>query len=98
MFCVFSQTEASTRRAPSASQVRGEERKKYYYHYRFLVVLVAVAVAVMAKIVSAMQFAAHAKRNTLYGRSYGGKSKFFRLDVLLLFPIIMGLRCARFVR
>ena len=54
-------------------------------------VLVAVAVAVMAKIVSAMQFAAHAKRNTLYGRSYGGKSKFFRLDGLLLFPIIMGL-------
>ena len=55
-------------------------------------------VAVMAKIVSAMQFSAHAKRNTLYGRSYGGKSKFFRLDGLLLFPIIMGLRCARFVR
>ena len=61
-------------------------------------VLVAVAVAVIAKIVSAMQFAAHAKRNTLYGRSYGSKSKFFRLDGLLLFPIIMGLRCARFVR
>ena len=76
----------------------GRSAKKYYYHYHFLVVLVAVAVAVMAKIVSTMQFAAHAKRNTLYGRSYGGKSKFFRLDGLLLFPIIMGLRCARFVR
>ena len=58
----------------------GRSAKKYYYHYHFLVVLVAVAVAVMAKIVSTMQFAAHAKRNTLYGRSYGGKSKFFRLD------------------
>ena len=58
----------------------GRSAKKYYYHYHFLVVLVAVAVTVMAKIVSAIQFATHAKRNTLYGRSYGGKSKFFRLD------------------
>ena len=50
---------------------------------------------VMAKIVPAMQLAAHAKSSTLYGRSYGVKSKFFRLDGLLLFCIIMGLWCAR---
>ena len=43
----------------------------------FVVVLVAVAVAVMAKIVSVMQFAAYAKRNTLYGRLCGSKSKFW---------------------
>ena len=37
----------------------------------------------------------HVKSSTLYGRSYGRKSKFFRLDGLLLpFCIIMGLRSA----
>ena len=46
---------------------------------------------VMANIVPAMQLAA--KRSTSYGRSYGAKSKFFRLDGLLLFCIIMGLSC-----
>ena len=35
---------------------------------------------VMAKIVHAMQLATHAKSGTLYGRSYGRKFKFFRLD------------------
>ena len=40
-----------------------------------------------------VQQAAHAKSSTLYGRSYGVKSKFFRLDGLLLFRIIMGLHC-----
>ena len=34
-----------------------------------------------------MQLAAHAKSSTLYGRSYSLKSKFFRLDRLILFPI-----------
>ena len=46
----------------------------------------------MAKIVSVVQLAAHAKSSTLYGRSYGRTSKFFRLDRLLLFRVIMGLR------
>ena len=46
---------------------------------------------VMAKIVPAVQLAAHAKSNTLYSRSYGRTSKFFRLDGLLLCRIIMGL-------
>ena len=49
----------------------------------------------MAKVVSAMQLAAHTKSSTLYGRSYGRKSKFFRLDGLLLFRIIIGLFCPR---
>ena len=49
---------------------------------------------VMYTIVPAMQLAAHAKGSTLYGRSYGHKSKFFWLDGLL-FLIIMGLGCAR---
>ena len=53
---------------------------------------------VMAKIVPVVQLAAHAKRSTLYGRSYGRTSKFFRLDGLVLFRIIVGLRCARFAR
>ena len=44
----------------------------------------------MAKIVPVVQLAAHAKIITLYGRSYGRTSKFFRLDGLLLFRIIMG--------
>ena len=35
-----------------------------------------------------VQLAAHAKSSTLYGRSYGRTSKFFRLDGLLLFRII----------
>ena len=38
-----------------------------------------------------VQLAAHAKSSTLYGWSYGRTSKFFRLDGLLLFCIIMGL-------
>ena len=38
------------------------------------------------------QLAKYAKSGTLYGRSYGCTSKFFRLDRLLLFCIIMGLR------
>ena len=38
-----------------------------------------------------VQLAAHAKSSTLYGWSYGGTSKFFRLDGLLLFYIIIGL-------
>ena len=49
-----------------------------------------------------VQLAVHAKSSTLYGRSYGrtvvrsyGRiSKFFLLDGLLLFCIIMGLRSA----
>ena len=41
-----------------------------------------------------VQLAAHAKSSTLYGRSYGRTFKFFRLDELLLFCIIMGLRSA----
>ena len=49
---------------------------------------------VMAKIVSAMQLAAHTKSSSLYGRSYGRsygrKSKYFRLDGSLLFPIIFN--------
>ena len=51
---------------------------------------------VMAKIVPVVQLAAHAKSSTLYGRtvvrSYDRTTKFFRLDGLLLFRIIMGLR------
>ena len=39
---------------------------------------------VMAKIVPVVLLAAHAKSSTLYGRSYGRTSKFFRLDGLLL--------------
>ena len=50
---------------------------------------------VMAKIVPMVQLTEHAKSSTLYGRSYGLKSKFFRLDELLLFRIVMGLRFAR---
>ena len=46
------------------------------------------------EIVPVVQLAAHAKSSTLYGRSYGRTSKFFRLDGLLLFFIIMGLRSA----
>ena len=46
--------------------------------------------------VPAVQLATHVKSSTLYGRmvvrSYGRTSKFFRLDGLLLFYIIMGLR------
>ena len=53
---------------------------------------------VMAKIVPVVQLAAHAKSSTLYGRtvvrSYGRTTKFFRLDGLLLFCIVMGLRSA----
>ena len=49
----------------------------------------------MAQIMPAVQLAAHAKSSTLYGPSYGVKFKFFRLDELPLFRIIMRLRCAR---
>ena len=53
---------------------------------------------VMAKIVPVVQLAAHAKSSTFYGRtvaqSYGRKTIFFRLDGLLLFCIVMGLRSA----
>ena len=45
---------------------------------------------VMAKIVPMMQLAPHAKSSILYGRSYSLNSKFFRLDGLLLFRIIMS--------
>ena len=45
---------------------------------------------VMAKIVPVLQLAAHAKSSTLYGRT----TKFFGLDGLLLFRIVMGLRSA----
>ena len=45
----------------------------------------------MAKIVPVVQLAAHAKSGTLYGLSNGRTSKFFRLDGLLLFRIVMGL-------
>ena len=48
------------------------------------------------KIVPVGQLAAHAKSSTLYGQSYGRTSKFFRLDGLLLFCIIMGLRELRY--
>ena len=41
--------------------------------------------------VPAVQLTTHVKSSTLYGRT----SKFFRLDGLLLFCIIMGLRSAR---
>ena len=37
-----------------------------------------------------MQLARHTKSSTLYGRSFGLKSKFFRPDGLLIFRIIMG--------
>ena len=59
---------------------------------------------VVAKIVPVVQLAAHAKSSTLYGRtvvrsygrtvvrSYGRTTKFFGLDGLLLFRIVMGLR------
>ena len=47
---------------------------------------------------SAVQLTTHVKSSTLYGRtvvrSYGRTSKFFWLDGLLLFFIIMGLRSA----
>ena len=39
----------------------------------------------MVKIVATVHLAAHAKSCTLYGRRYGHKSKFLRLDGLLLF-------------
>ena len=45
-----------------------------------------------------MQLAALAKSSTLYGRSHGRPSKLFRVDELLLFRIIMGLRCACLAR
>ena len=53
---------------------------------------------VMAKIVPAVQLAAYAKSSTLYGCLYSRKSNFFRLDELLLWCIIMGLRRARCAR
>ena len=50
---------------------------------------------VMAEIVLAVQLVTHAKSSIWYGCPYGNKSNFFRLDGLLLFRIITGLRCAR---
>ena len=41
-----------------------------------------------------VQLAAHARSSTLYVQLYGCKSKFFWLDGLLLFRIIIGLHCA----
>ena len=49
---------------------------------------------IVARIVPAVQLAAHVKSSTLYGRPYGHKSNFFRLDGLLLFRIIMELHYA----
>ena len=46
------------------------------------------------KIVPVVQLAVYAKSSTLYSRSYGRTSKFFWLDGLLLFCIIMGLHSA----
>ena len=40
--------------------------------------------------------AAHVKSNSLYSRSFGRNSKFFRLNGLLLFHIFMGLRFASY--
>ena len=48
----------------------------------------------MAFGVPAVQLTTHVKSSILYGRSYGRKSKFFRLNGLLLFCIIMELRSA----
>ena len=48
----------------------------------------------MAKIMPVVQLAADAKSSTLYGR----KTKFFRLDGLLLFRIVMGLRWSSAIR
>ena len=42
-------------------------------------------------IIQLIQLATHAKSSTLYGWSYDCTSKFFRLNGLLLFCIIMGL-------
>ena len=50
---------------------------------------------VMVKIVPAMRLAVHAKRSTLYGRSNGRKCKFFLLNGLQLFRMIMRLCCVR---
>ena len=51
---------------------------------------------VMAKIVPVVQLAAHAKSSTLYSckvvQSHSRTTKFFGLDGLLLFLIVMGLR------
>ena len=49
----------------------------------------------MAEIVLAVQLVAHAKSSIWYGCPYGNKSNFFRLDGLLLFHVLMGLRCSR---
>ena len=53
---------------------------------------------VMAKIVPVVQLAAHAKSSTLYSckvvQSHSRTTKFFGLDGLLLFLIVMGLRSA----
>ena len=50
---------------------------------------------IMTKIVPVVQLAAHAKSSTLYGRTVvGSYNQIFRLDGLLLFRIVMGLRSA----
>ena len=51
------------------------------------------AISRLGFLLPVVQSAVHAKISTLYGRSYGRTSKFFRLDGLLKFFIIMGLRC-----
>ena len=56
--------------------------------------LLRVRVETDYKRVPVVQLAAHAKSSTLCGRSYGRTYKFYRLDGLLLFCIIMGLRFA----
>ena len=49
----------------------------------------SLAPPLMAEIEPVVQLVAHAKSSTLYGRSYGHTSKFFRLDGLLLFRTIL---------
>ena len=47
----------------------------------------------MAKLVPTVQLATHVYSKTLYSWLYGVKSKFFWLDGLILFHIIMGQCC-----
>ena len=50
---------------------------------------------VIAKILPAVQLTTHARSNIFNGRPQGHTSKVFRLLGLLLFRIIVGLRCVR---
>ena len=69
---------------------------KYWNSYKnVLIILKRFFHYVMAEIVPAVQLVTHAKSSTWYGCPYGHKSKFFRLDGLLLFRVLMGLRCSR---